>query len=171
MVQKTTYHMKRRRRREARTNYHKRLSAVKSADNRLVARVLNNTVVAQIIKYNPKGDETVINTRSVELKKYGWKGHGSNSPAAYLTGYLCATKAQGKGIKTAFLDIGRHTPVKEANVFAVLKGAIDGGLKINHDAKVMPPEDRVKGRLADSNTGKKSNVDEVIENIKKKVNK
>ena len=35
----------------------------------------------------------------------------------------------------------------------------------------MPPEDRVKGRLADSNTGKKSNVDEVIENIKKKVNK
>ena len=143
MVEKTTYSMKFRRRREGKTDYHKRLALVKSGKVRLVIRVKNKSVIAQIIKYNTSGDQVLVSATSRDIKKYGFAGHGGNAEAAYLTGLLCGKKALKSGVDGAVLDIGLHTPVNGSDVFAALKGAVDAGMDIPHDAKCFPPEERI----------------------------
>ncbi|RLG21905.1 50S ribosomal protein L18 [Candidatus Micrarchaeota archaeon] len=169
MAHKTIYKLRRRRRREGKTNYRKRLALIKSKKPRLVARVLSRSVVAQIVSYRPEGDATIVNTTSLELKNYGWNGHNGNIAAAYLTGFLCGKKALKKGIKEAILDIGLHTPVKGSKVFAVLKGAVDAGLKIPHDEKTLPSDETVRGKTIEKYRGKSLNVDSVIKEIENKV--
>jgi len=146
MSHTTTYKTKRRRRAEGRTDYSKRLNLLKSEKPKLSIRISNNKVIAQIIKYERIGDQTLVNTTSLELKKFGYIGHRSNVCAAYLTGLLCGKKAVARGIKEAVLDIGLHTPVSGSNVFAALKGAVEAGLIIPHDKTVMPSDDRVSGK-------------------------
>lgn len=145
-MMKRTFKLKFRRRRIGKTNHRKRLNLLKSKLPRLVVRVTRNNIIAQIVEYDVKGDRTLVNTTSLELKKYGWYGHNGNCPAAYLTGLLCGKKALAKNIKEAVLDIGHKTPVKGSNVFAVLKGAIDAGMKIPHDSSCFPDEDRISGK-------------------------
>ena len=165
MSRTTTYKTKRKRRREGKTDYYKRLNLLKSGKNRLVVRISNNEVVAQIVKYNPKGDETIVNTTSLELKKLGYTGHKGNVCAAYLTGLLCGKKAITKKAKDAVLDMGLHTPVSGSNVFAVLKGALDAGMEIPHDKDVLPNDERVLGKPISDYKKTDLKVDE----IKKKI--
>ena len=146
MASNTTFKTQKKRRRQGRTNYEKRLALLKSKQKRLVVRVSNNKVTAQVFDYQVKGDAIIVQATSTELKKHGWKGHCGNAPAAYLTGLLCARKAQNKGVKNAVLDIGLHAPVHGSNVFAALKGAVDAGLEVPHDKIVLPSEDRVSGK-------------------------
>ena len=138
MAHKNTYKTKLKRRRQGITNYGKRLELLKGEKPRAVIRISNKKIVAQIIEYIPKGDKTIINTTSMELKKYGYKGHNGNKTASYLTGYLCGKKAVKKGIKEANPDIGLKTPVHKSNVFAAIQGLIDSGLEMNYDKKAMP---------------------------------
>lgn len=163
MAKGVRFKVKHRRRREGVTNLKKRLALVKSGKPRLVARVSSNMAVAQIIEYSREGDRTLVNTTSLELKKYGWEGHKGNVSAAYLTGLLCGVKAKAKKIEEAVFDIGLHTPVHGSNVFAVLKGALDAGMSIPHDEKVLPPDERILSKL---NTKK---VKEKILKIKSEV--
>ncbi len=138
MASKTTYKVKFKRRREGKTDYAKRLRLLKGKKERAVIRITNNNVIVQVIKYVPKGDETIINTTALELKKYGYKGHKGNKKAAYLTGYLCGKKAVKKGVKEAIADIGLKTPVHKSNVFAAIKGLTDAGLKMNYKEQAIP---------------------------------
>jgi len=138
MASSTTYKIKFKRRRQGITDYAKRLRTLKGKKNKVVIRITNNNIISQVIKYQAKGDETIINTTALELKKYNYKGHKGNKKAAYLTGYLCGKKAIKKGIKEANPDIGLRTPVHKSNVFAVIKGLIDSGLKMNYDKKALP---------------------------------
>ena len=165
MAKGVRFKTKRRRRHLGKTDYRKRLHLLKSGKNRLVTRVSNRKVVAQIIDYNPTGDKTLINTTSLELKKFGWKGANGNACAAYLTGLLCAKKAVKKGIKEVVIDIGRRTPVTGSNVFAVLRGAVDGGLMIKHDKKVLPPEERISGKTVSEYRKIELNFDDVKNKI------
>jgi large subunit ribosomal protein L18 len=165
MSHNTTYKVKMRRRREGKTDYNKRLNLLKAGKDRLVVRISNNKVVAQIVRFNPKGDETMVNTTSLELKKFGYNGHAGNVCAAYLTGLLCGKKALKRNVKTAILDIGLHTPVKGSNVYAVLKGALDAGMEIAHDPGVLPTAERVLGKSI--NDYRK--IDLQIEEIKNKI--
>ncbi|MFC2174944.1 50S ribosomal protein L18 [archaeon] len=144
MVHKKTYSMKFRRRREGKTDYRKRLALLKSDKPRLVVRVTGKNVLAQVIKYNAKGDEILVAVSSTDVKKLGFNGHTGNSEAAFLTGMLCGARAVKAGVKEAVLDIGLHTPVNGSNVFAALKGALDAGLQIPHDEKCFPAEERIK---------------------------
>ena len=144
MVQKTTYSMKFRRRRQGKTDYRKRLALLKSEKPRLVVRITSKRVLAQVIRYNAGGDEVISNATSGDVRKMGFKGHGGNAESAYLTGMLCARRAIKAGIKEAVLDIGLHTPVNGSNVFAALKGAVEAGLEVAHDEKCFPADDRVK---------------------------
>src|SRR3989338_6697712 len=80
------------------------------------------------------------------LKEYGWKGYGRNTPAGYLVGYLFGMKAQGKKIQDAILDQGLYLTRQGTIAFSVLKGLIDSGMKIPHDAKIFPHEDRILGK-------------------------
>ncbi len=146
MANKPTYKVPRRRRREGKTNYRKRLELLKSGKPRLVVRMTHNQAIAQVIEYHPEGDRTIVSATSRELKKYGWTGHGGNCAAAYLTGYLCGKKALKAGIKELVPDIGLHTPVHGSNVFAVIKGGIDAGVLIPADESAFPAADRLAGK-------------------------
>ena len=139
------YRVKLRRIREGKTNYWKRIALLKSGKPRLVVRVFNNSIVVQLIVPGEKGDVVLAQANSRELIRLGWKGHPANTPAGYLLGLLIAKKAREKGIEEAVLDIGFHTPVHGSTVFAVLKGALDGGLHVPHSDVALPSEERVKG--------------------------
>lgn len=135
-----------RRRREGKTNYHKRLALLKSGKPRLVVRKTLNHHIAQIVLYDSKGDKTVVSAHTRELMRdFGWKGHGGNTPSAYLLGLLIGYKALEKGIEEAILDIGLHPPTRGSSIFAVLKGAVDAGLDVPHSEEIYPGEDRIKG--------------------------
>jgi len=134
-----------RRRREGKTNYRKRLKLLLSRKPRLVVRITNKRVIAQIIEYHPDGDRVLVGVDSSMLTKYGWKGDLNNTPAAYLTGILVAKKALEKGINEAILDIGLHTPTRGGRVFAVLRGAVEAGLEVPHSPEVLPDDSRIKG--------------------------
>lgn len=166
MAHGKTYRTKRQRRQKGKTDYRQRLELLKSGKKRLTARIKNNSIITQIIKYNPKGDETITQATSQELKKYGYEGHPSNTPAAYLTGLLIGKKAQKENIKEAVFDIGLHTPTKNSRVFAVLKGATQTGLNIPHNKKILPSDKRTNGKHIEENKDIELNIEEIAEKIK-----
>tara|TARA_Y100000034_G_scaffold65385_1_gene79031 strand:- start:719 stop:1210 length:492 start_codon:yes stop_codon:yes gene_type:complete len=139
------YSVKFRRRRKGKTNYKTRLALIKSEQPRLVVRRSNKYITAQIIDSTPNGDKTIAHFNSIILKKKGWKHSCSNIPAAYLSGIAIAKLAKAKKVKNMVFDIGSYTPTKGARVYAVLKGAIDGGITIPFSEKVLPPEERING--------------------------
>jgi large subunit ribosomal protein L18 len=91
------------------------------------------------------GDATLVSAHSKQLAKYGWKAGTSNLPSAYLVGFLCGHRATRANVSECVLDVGMHKPVKGAKVFAVLKGAIDAGIKVPHQEEILPSEDRTAG--------------------------
>jgi large subunit ribosomal protein L18 len=133
------------RRNEGKTDYGARIKLIDLDKARMVVRITNNHIIAQIIKVAPEGDETIISAHSNELKKMGWLGSTKNSSAAYLTGFLCGKKALAEDVNEAVLDIGLKSPTKGTKVFAVLKGAVDSGLQMPHGESVLPDNDRIKG--------------------------
>ncbi|MEM1578862.1 MAG: 50S ribosomal protein L18 [Archaeoglobaceae archaeon] len=145
MARSARYKVLNRRRREGRTNYRKRLKLLMSKKPRLVVRITNRRIIAQIVNYKPEGDHVILTVDSSELLNLGWKGDLNNTPAAYLTGLLIGKKALEKGVESAILDIGLRSPSKGARVFAVLKGAIDAGLEVPHSAEILPDESRIHG--------------------------
>lgn len=134
-----------RRRREARTNYYNRMRLIVSENPRMVVRKTNRYIIAQLVTARPEGDVTLVSANSRELPAFGYRGSGSNIPAAYLTGLLFAAKARKAGYREAILDIGLHRATKGAAVFGALKGAVDGGLEIPHSEEILPAESRLKG--------------------------
>jgi large subunit ribosomal protein L18 len=140
------YKVPRRRRREGKTNYRKRYIVVMSRKTRFVIRPSLKYLNIQVIRAKPEGDETIVAAHSRELvRKYGWKGGTSNTPAAYLTGFLAGLRALKEEVNEAVLDIGFVTPVPGGKVFAALKGALDAGLSIPHSEEMIPGEDRIRG--------------------------
>jgi large subunit ribosomal protein L18 len=145
MAEGPRYVVKYRRRRKGLTNYHKRLKLLKSGKPRFLVRRSNNSVICQIIEYNPDGDKTIVSVSSTQLRRYGYKGHTGNIPAAYLTGLICGLKAVKAGVKEAILDTGLHRLTKGNRIFAALKGALDSGLEIPHNESVLPQERVIQG--------------------------
>ncbi|WP_456419094.1 50S ribosomal protein L18 [Methanocaldococcus infernus] len=145
MAHGPTYRVKFRRRREAKTDYRKRLRLLLSRKPRLVARRTLNHCIAQIVEYDEKGNRTIVSAHSRELIKLGYKGHTGNLCSAYLTGYLLGKKALQKGYKEAVLDIGLHRATKGNALFAILKGALDAGLEVPHGEDILPSEERIRG--------------------------
>jgi large subunit ribosomal protein L18 len=134
-----------RRRREGLTNYRKRRKYLLSKKPRLVVRKTNKHIIAQIVIAKPQGDVTVVGLDTRVLAKFGWKGDENNTAAAYLLGLIVGYKARIRGVREAILDIGLHRPTRGARVFAVLKGALDAGLKIPYGEEVLPSEERIRG--------------------------
>jgi len=142
-----SYNVPYRRRREGKTDYHRRKKLLISGLPRLVARKTNKHIIAQIVKASIEGDRVLASAHSSELrKKFGWLGSLKNLPAAYLTGLLCGYRALKRNVKKAILDIGLQTPSKGARVFAVMKGCIDAGIEIPHGEEILPSEERIRGQ-------------------------
>jgi len=163
MSKTSTYQVQFRRRRQEKTNYKKRLAKIKSAKLRLVIRKSNKYTRAQIVQYNKEGDKTLVSAMSSELKKFGWKHAPSNIPAAYLTGYLCGTRAKKQNLNEVIVDIGLITPVHNSKIFFTLKGALDANIKAECDEKVFSNEDRIKGKHINEN------MSQEIETVKKEI--
>lgn len=156
-----------RRRREGKTNYKLRLKLLASHKLRLVVRKSLKNINAQLIEYNENGDKIVASSNSRELVKFGWKHTRKNLPAAYLTGLLLGHKAKSKGLKEAILDIGSYRSIKGNVIYAALKGALDAGLNVPYEAKVLP-EKRLYGEHMKNPAAVKKDLDDVKKKIEAK---
>ncbi|NHJ04454.1 MAG: 50S ribosomal protein L18 [Candidatus Heimdallarchaeota archaeon] len=146
MAKSANYHVPFRRRREGKTNFHRRKRLLRSDKSRLVVRRSNKNERVSIVNAKIVGDETLVIATSYHLKDYGWKGATGNTPSSYLTGYLAGSYAKALGIKEAILDIGVNSCRKSTRVSAMLCGAVAAGLNIPHDPEVFPPEERYTGQ-------------------------
>lgn len=141
MVQKRFYKTFKR---KEKTDYGKRLNMLKSGKTRLIVRITSKNILAQLVKFSVKGDVVAFAASTKSLEKKGWKCSRTNLSAAYLLGYLLAKKASGK-VTEAILDIGKRGSVAGSKIYAVVKGVIDGGVKIPLGEDVLPSDDRIKG--------------------------
>lgn len=144
------YIVKFRRVRDGKTDFKKRLALLKSGKARFVVRLSNKNAICQVIANSGESDMVLASGASKELIKLGWDLPRSNASAAYLTGYLCGKKAKKAKVSEAVFDIGFKGIVKGSNLFAALKGAVDAGMQIPHDASVLPAQDRVDGAHKDA---------------------
>ena len=155
------------RKRENKTNYAKRLSAVKSANPRLVVRKTNLRILAQIVKFEEKGDKTLVSASNINLKEYGIEKAPKNLVTSYLVGYLIGKLALKNKIKEAVFDIGLNINTQGNRMFAVLAGAVKSGLKIPHDEKIFPSKERLEGKHIKGFDAKI--IEKVMSNIDSKV--
>ncbi|MEM5801963.1 MAG: 50S ribosomal protein L18 [Candidatus Aenigmatarchaeota archaeon] len=155
-----------RRRREGKTDYKQRLELLKSKKPRLVVRRSLKYIKAQIVIFDKKGDRTIASASSYGLKKFNWNFATDNLPSAYLTGLMMGKKAKEKGIDEAVLDAGLYTSTKGSRIYAVVKGAIDAGLKISVDESMLPSEDRISGKHIANYLKKFSDLPKEFERVK-----
>jgi large subunit ribosomal protein L18 len=134
-----------RRRREGKTDYKKRKALITSRLPFVRTFVSSHNVYAQLIKAAPSGDVTLVSASSTQLPKFGWKGAKKNIPACYLTGLLLAKKSQAFGVEDAVLYTGLSAYRSGSRFSAIVKGALDGGLKVRVSEDSLPPEERLSG--------------------------
>merc|ERR1719361_1776479 len=128
---------------------------------RLVVRLSNKDITCQIARAKIQGDEIIAAAYAHELSRYGLTVGLTNYAAAYCTGLLIARRLLKKvgmedyeGVEEVtgeyfmeeadyeeenpkepfecYLDVGLRRTTTGARVFAALKGATDGGLKVPH---------------------------------------
>lgn len=164
---------------------------------RLVARITCTRVIAQIVYSTYAGDRVLCEANSRELAAFGLGTGYTSFSAAYATGLLLArrtltnlkmadnykgnTEINGKDYDVtahedpkrrpfvAVLDIGLRRPTIGNRVFAVMKGACDGGLNIPHSTKKFAGYDKEKNSF-DSEAHKArifgSHIDDYMEALK-----
>lgn len=130
--------------REGKTNYHKRLSLLKSNLPRLVIRISSKNILAQLVQYEPSGDVVLSAVSTKSLEKLGWKASKTNIPAAYLLGYLLSKKSASK-VSKAILDSGEAHSVAQSRIYAAVKGVVDGGIEVPMGEDIFPSEERISG--------------------------
>jgi large subunit ribosomal protein L5e len=132
---------------------------------RLVGRITSTRVIAQVVYATLKGDKVFGAADSQELRKFGLNSGLSNYAAAYATGLLLARRilkkvgldATYKGVEKVegqhfdvnndvkdrrpfkcILDVGLRATSNGSKIFAILKGACDGGLYVPHSPNKYP---------------------------------
>ena len=163
MARNRKYNVRLKRKRNGKTDYKLRMNLLKSNKPRLVIRKSLKNMLIQIIKSDEAKDTILLSCSGNELKKLGWDKNLGNIPSSYLIGLLIGKKALKKGNKEVILDLGMQKTVAKSRLYSALKGCIDAGLKIAHNPKVFPPEDRIKGLHISKEIGDK------FEEIKKKI--
>lgn len=146
MAKGPRYKIKFRRRREGKTDYRLRKEILKTGKVMFTPRPSLNGILVQIIV--PKiGGDVVVSSSSARLlvKKFGWKYHTGNIPAAYLVGLVAGLEATKKNIREAVLYVGRCAVTKGSRIFAAVKGAIDAGLSIPCSNEMFPSTERING--------------------------
>ncbi|MAU85565.1 MAG: 50S ribosomal protein L18 [Euryarchaeota archaeon] len=154
------------RRRQGKTDYHRRLRLLRSGAPRAVVRVSNTQVICQLVSYNPSGDVILQSVNGKSLTdSYSWPEDASKKsiPACYVAGYALGKKAISAGNHEAVLDIGLAASSPGSRVFSALKGMVDAGLEIPHGSSVLPSEDRLSGKHIDDSLS--SSVEASIEAI------
>ena len=154
------------RRRQGKTDYHRRLRLLRSGAPRAVVRVSNTQVICQLVSFNPGGDAILHSVNGKSLTdSCAWPEDASKKsiPACYVAGYALGKKAVSAGNHEAVLDIGLAASSPGSRVFSALKGMIDAGLDIPHGTSVLPDEERLSGKHIDDSLS--SSVEASIEAI------
>jgi large subunit ribosomal protein L5e len=160
------------RRREGKTDYYARKRMVVQAKNkynqpkyRVVARVTNKNVIAQLVYSTISGDKIISSAYAHELPRYGLTVGFTNYASCYCVGLLLARRVQQhfgldkiyegqttvdgetyqvekedgqNGPFRCHLDTGLARTSKGSRIFGILKGVADGGLAIPHSNKKFP---------------------------------
>ena len=138
-----------RRRRQGRTDYHRRLNLLRSEKPRAVVRLTNRRVIVQIVEYDADGDKVLITVDGGTLvRDYGWPKDASRKsiPACRMAGYAAGKKAIEAGMDSAVLDIGLANATVGNRRFAALKGLIEAGMDVPHSEEILPSEERAGGQ-------------------------
>ena len=137
----------RRRRRESKTNYTKRLLLLKGNVPRLVVRKTNKYILLQVVESKHAQDKVICEVNTKEFLRYGWPKEKSGSlkslAAAYLAGMLLANKAKAKDVKKVILDSGLIPSTKGSRVYAAVKGVVENGLEITHNEEILPSDEMI----------------------------
>eukprot|EP00403_Amphidinium_massartii_P033370 CAMPEP_0178451012 /NCGR_PEP_ID=MMETSP0689_2-20121128/43443_1 /TAXON_ID=160604 /ORGANISM="Amphidinium massartii, Strain CS-259" /LENGTH=314 /DNA_ID=CAMNT_0020076541 /DNA_START=90 /DNA_END=1034 /DNA_ORIENTATION=- len=136
------FQVKRRRRREGKTDYKARRAMTKQDKTkygtrkyRLVVRFTNKRVICHVTYATIIGDKTIAAASSDELKKYDIPAGYKNYAAAYLTGLLVARRClKGLGLDGDFkgkeeLDAEEYHIEEEENDRRPFKCILDVGLR------------------------------------------
>ncbi|MFA6088974.1 MAG: 50S ribosomal protein L18 [Candidatus Woesearchaeota archaeon] len=134
-----------RRKREKKTNYKKRLSYIKSGLTRLVIRSTSQNYIVQLVNYSDNGDNVLSSVDVSSLRKIGWKYFTGNTTSAYLFGLLLAKNKTSEVTDEVIVDFGLTHVLSKSKLYAVVKGAIDGGLNVLVSEEMLPSEDRISG--------------------------
>ena len=137
-----------RRKRERKTDYAKRIKLLKIGSSRIVFRKTNRYLIAQHIKSKEAKDTIEFGINSKELLKYGWPEKASGGlksvTASYLLGILFGKKITDKK-KLPIIDTGMARTVHKTRTYAFIKGLIDSGIKISSKEGIFPDESRIRG--------------------------
>lgn len=159
--------IQKRRRREFKTDYLKRLKLLKSGKPRVVFRKTNKYVIAQYVTSFEAQDKIEIGMDSRELLKYGWsenaKGSLKSTTASYLLGYLMGKTILKNKKEKPIIDFGMIQTLHKTKVYAFIKGMIDSGIEISSKKEAFPDESRIKGEHMKN----KVNVSEIKSKIDK----
>ena len=146
MARGPKYRISFRRRREGKTNYHRRLKLIISRRKRLVIRCSNKHTTVQVVEALVQGDKILSQSHSSQLEKqFAWVHNTGNMPSAYLSGYLCGLRAKKAKIQDIILDIG--IIVHNERIKSAFRGFLDAGMEVPHDDKWFPKNigERVNG--------------------------
>jgi len=137
-----------RRRRERKTDYARRIKLLKGESPRIVFRKTNKYLVAQYVKSKEAQDKVEFGFDSKALLEYGWPekvaGSLKSVTAAYLLGLLVGKKITDKK-NIPIIDLGMLQAVHKSRIFAFIRGLMDSGIKIKSKEGVFPEENRIKG--------------------------
>ena len=156
-----------RRRKEHKTDYLKRIKLLKSSSPRIVFKKTNKYIIAQYVKSKEAQDKIEIGINSKILIKYGWPkefvGSLKSIPASYLTGLLIGKKILEKKLGKPLVDFGMIRVLHKNRAFAFLKGLKDSGIEVKCKEEFFPNEDRIRGKHL------KKDFSKIFEGIKSKI--
>ncbi len=145
------------RRRNAKTDYQRRMKMLRGEVPRAVVRISNTQVTCQIVDFEPYGDKilnSVNGNTLVEKFKRPKQASRKSIPACYLAGLALGNMAVSSGTKEAVLDLGLASSTRGNRIYSALKGMIDAGLDIPHSESIFPDDDRINGSHIDESISK-----------------
>jgi large subunit ribosomal protein L5e len=157
----------------------------------LVARITNKRVICQVIYATIQGDRVLTSCDSNELGRYGCPVGLTNYAACYATGLLIARRTLDKvgmadaiaGVEEAnaeefhvedednerkpfkvIFDVGLQRTITGCRLFAILKGAVDGGLHIPHSISKFPGYTEPEEKGMDYEYDASANLERILGN-------
>ncbi|MEK6895710.1 MAG: 50S ribosomal protein L18 [Nanoarchaeota archaeon] len=148
-MQRAGVKTQKRRRRENKTDYKKRINLLKGEKARIVFRKTNRYIISQYVTSKDAQDKVEFTITSKELLRHGWPEKASGSlkslTASYLTGFLTGIKIKKEKKETPIVDLGMTRTLHGTKVFAFIKGLIDAGVTIPCKKDAFPSEERLNG--------------------------
>ena len=140
----------RKRRKQFKTDYGKRIKLLKSHSPRIVFRKTNKYVMGQYAFSKEAQDTVNFGFSSKKLLDFGWPKEFQNSlksiPASYLLGVLVGTKIKKEKLEKPIVDFGMNKMLHKTKVYAFLKGLLDSGIDLKTKKDIFPEEEKLRGK-------------------------